>query len=183
METKEKKLTIYSSILDLKLSSRATNCLIRAGIHNINTLIYYRINAGKSLQEKNTLQSIYNMGIVTLKEIIDKVHENGFLFIDEENFDQVINMIQKTNDENTNKIDKVLDQLDETSFQKSFNTLNHENKTIQERLKVKQNLLLEYKRLIGLKRELLLRETEVDLELKNQYETLKQLDQKLKKRK
>lgn len=177
----ENKITLNSSITDLNLSPRAKNCLIRAGIHDINTLIFFRINTKRSLNEKNTLYSIHYIGKVVLKEIIDTVHENGFLFIDEENFYE---MLQEKKEEIKNsmilELNQPIEEIDEITLGNNFNKTNQQNKMIQERLKRKHNLLIEYKKSILLMLQLLEKEEEIDLELIEKNRILYELNYILK---
>ncbi len=75
MEETDEKNEIEPILLrktrDLSLSSRATNCLRRHDVNNVNELLH---------MSYNELALIRNMGPKTLNEIIDKVHSLGLKF-------------------------------------------------------------------------------------------------------
>ena len=60
-------------IIDIGLSTRGTNCLIRNGITSIEKLL-------DKIEREDELSGIQSMGKKTEKEIIDKVHSLGFKF-------------------------------------------------------------------------------------------------------
>ncbi len=73
--TTEKDLKLMKSIIDLNLSVRSYNALKRMDIESIKEL------TSKTLEEvKNTK----NLGKKSLEEVIDRVHDFGFKFKDEE---------------------------------------------------------------------------------------------------
>ena len=62
------------SIREIGLSIRPLNCLIRAGIETVDDLIMRSDNP-------YFMSKMRNMGEVSIKEVVDKIHELGYRFL------------------------------------------------------------------------------------------------------
>lgn len=163
-----RKLTLNDNISYLGLSTRVYTSLYRAGIKDINSLIHRNVSL-KAPYERPHLLLLRNLGKTSLKEIVDKVHENGFVFMDEDGFEEMIERHEKAlldelksgmnNDKNSNEM------FNEEMLHEFISKQSEENKTIIERIERKSTLLIEYERLMKEKRTLVLREKAIDFSL------------------
>ena len=143
---KEADPKLNLSICDFDISSRAKNCLLRSDVNTLGDLLLF---------EKEFLRSFRNLGNITFEEIIKKVHDLGYKFIDE--------MDEKSISSRSN--------LDE-----EIKNLTQTNNDIKVRLEKKEELLDTLKILILEKESLVKKEQELDSEINKVLSKLNKLN-------
>lgn len=160
-EKKENKETILSLSIDsLELSNRVTNMLHRSKNHLVRDIINFGLEG---------LSDYKNCGKNSKQEIIDKIHDLGLTFKDEELFNE--NKIirqkniekEKIKEENNNMIDKIQE-------------LRSENNIIFSKIKKKERLLREYKFLLTENITLSNRESQLDNQIADIIEKLNNIN-------
>ena len=159
----KKKVTLNDSINCLEFSSRINISLYRAGIEDIKTLVERNVSL-KPPHKCPHLLSLRNLGKNSLEEIVNKVHALGFVFHDEDGYNEMMARHEKefyeklsselNSDINTLYDEKILEEL--------VKRQTEENNAILQRIARKKTLLSEYERLMRERLELMSKEQSLD---------------------